>query len=90
MEGERDGRGGRGKGGGREGEGREGGLCSCNISLKKPGSLVMVFDTDYQCDRRTNSTTVGLYAVTVLVFVCCGKTEPQEPARINQEWTGLC
>jgi len=50
----------------------------------------MVFDTDYQCDRRTNSTTVGLYAVTVLVFVCCGKTEPQEPARINQEWTGLC
>ena len=31
MEGERDGRGGKGK----RGEGREGGLCSSNISLKK-------------------------------------------------------
>ena len=48
MEGERDGRGGKGKRRGREGEGkgregkgrggerREGGLCSSNISFKKP------------------------------------------------------
>ena len=41
MEGERDGREGEGERRGREGEGREGGLCSSNISFKKPWYIVL-------------------------------------------------
>ena len=55
MEGERDGRGGEGERRGREGEGSEGGLCSSNISLKKPRFRLSNYCCKpFKCESRQN------------------------------------
>ena len=56
-----DGRGGGKEGKGRGGEGREGGLCSSNISFKKPA-----LRTDGRTYRRTDRIAISISRVSVL------------------------